>query len=84
MNMVDFEKGINIEKAEQTDFFDPATQNKFNTPGQVKKLWLTKYAPDKYRKAVTFEANTCRTRVLALLTVWDCIQKFDPELSDVL
>lgn len=82
LNMDLFEEAIGIPREQRVcNLLDDKITDKFPTPASVKKGWWTKYAPDKYRETVSKQAETYRSRVVGLLTIWESLLKFDVEVT---
>lgn len=83
MNIDYFEVAVKIDASERNLYEKAETREKFNTPNKVKKLWLTKYAEDKfplaaYSEDIREQADTHRKRILAMLKIWGDIIRSDP------
>ncbi len=53
------------------------TNSQFTSPSEVRTKWLKKYAPDKFKQQVSVHADTYRTRVIAMLKIWEDILKLN-------
>lgn len=50
----------------------------FQDPIDVKKKWLVPFHPDRW-ETDNVQANEARERVIALVRIWDNIQKFNAD-----
>lgn len=73
INIETFEKEIGLPLAQRHDFKKQEHLEKFATPVDVRKKWLTVYAQDKYQKLVSQLAEDNRTRVFKYTKLWASI-----------
>jgi hypothetical protein len=77
LNIEAFEEAIDIPYYERNSSSKPESMEKFSTPAKVKKLWLIKYAEDKYHGDVPPCAVEYRNRIISMLKIWNSLNKFD-------
>ncbi|KAF3362663.1 hypothetical protein PHSC3_000902 [Chlamydiales bacterium STE3] len=82
LNIDSFEEEINVSENERNFSSDTKAFDKFDSPHKVKKIWLNKYAEDKYRGPITEDAETYRKRIMAMLKIWELINKFESNQSN--
>lgn len=79
MNMNGFEKEIDVPENERNNQ-NKAGYQKFATPNDIGKKWLTKFSEDKMPR-VSEDAQTYRKRILQLRNIWKEVIEKQQELS---
>lgn len=92
LNMDWFEEGVNhcaTKEHPRTDFGSVNTLQRFATPKDVQKKWVTKFGPDRfpipekpYWGANKATLESYRVRIYALVNIWNHLVEFQKEYNE--